>query len=165
MRALLLLLLPSLAGCANSAGNAPSLSPRPAEAIDPRVAVPEPALSTTPNPGLVAQLDTLVAQAVAGDQAFQPLIDRAGQLAAGAGPRGSESWISAQQALSAAVAARSPVARSVGDIDALAAKRIQAVGGIAAADLKAIQAAAARVATIDSSEAKHVTEIQARLGG
>ena len=165
MRALPFLFFPVLAGCAASVSNAPSLSPRPAEAIDPRVAVPEQVLSTTPNPDLVAQLDSLVAQALTGDRAFQPLADRASQLAQGAGAKGSESWISAQQALSAAVAARSPVARSVGDIDALAAARVQAVGGIAAADMKAIEAAAARVAAIDSSEAQRVGQIQARLGG
>jgi hypothetical protein len=112
---------------------------------------------------LLAKLRTLVAQAEAGDQAFAPLAERARQLADSAGPKESESWVLAQQALSAAVAARAPVAGAVGDIDALGAQRIQTLGGIAAADLKAIQSAAARVADIDEREAATIAAIQRRL--
>ena len=163
MRALLLLFLPLLASCAASGIDAPSLSPRAAEAIDPRVPVPEPVLPTNPAPGLATQLDSLVAQAAAGDRAFQPLADHAAQLASAAGPKESESWIAAQQALSAAIAARLPVARSLGDIDALGAQRVQTLGGIGAADLKAIDAAAAKVGQIDSREAETIQQLQARL--
>lgn len=163
MRALPLLLLPLLGACAASGVDAPSLSPRAAEAIDPRVPVPEPTLSTTPTPGLAAQLDALVAQASAGDRDFRPLAEHAGQLAAGAGAKESESWIAAQQALSAAVAARAPVARAVADIDALGAESVQKLGGIGAANLAAMQAAAARVAEIDTREAALIAQLQARL--
>jgi hypothetical protein len=162
MRTFAVALAVPLAACA-AAGNAPSLAPRAAEAIDPRVPVPEPAISTTPSSALVQQLDALVARAVAGDQAFAPLAARANELADSAGEKESESWVVAQQALSAAVAARAPVAAAVGDIDALGAQRIQALGGIGAADLKAIDAAAARVAEIDSREAAAIAAIQAQL--
>jgi hypothetical protein len=164
MRTLLLLLVPVLASCAASDTNAPSLFPRPAEAIDPRVPVPDPVLSATPTPGLVAQLNSLVAQAEQGDAAFRPLADHAAQLAQAAGPKESEGWIAAQQALSAAIAARAPVATAIGDIDTLGAQRVQKLGGIGAADLKAIDAAAARVADIDSREAGLIQQIQSRLG-
>jgi hypothetical protein len=163
MRAPQLLLVLVLAGCSPAALEAPSLAPRAVEAIDPRIPVPEPAISMTPNAGLVDQLDRLVAQARSGDDAFQPLAERARQLADAAGPKESESWIAAQQALSAAVAARAPVATAVADIQALGARRIQALGGIAAGDLMAIDTAAARAGGIDSREASAIDQIQARL--
>jgi hypothetical protein len=162
MRALALVLAVPLAACA-AATEAPSLSPRPAESIDPRLPVPEPPSSSTPSPALVQQLEALVNQAIAGDQAFAPLASRADDLAIAAGEKESESWIAAQTALSAAVAARAPVAAAVADIDALGAQRIKALGGIGAADLKAIDAAAARVAEIDSREAAAIAAAQAKL--
>jgi hypothetical protein len=125
--------------------------------------VPEPAIPTNPAGGLVQQLERLVAQAQSGDAAFRPLVDRARELAASAGPKESESWVVAQQALSAAVAARAPIASAVGDIDALGAQRIQKLGGIGLADLNAIDAAAAKVAEIDSREAAALDGIQRLL--
>ena len=160
MRALPILAVSLLAGCASTPVAAPSLAPRPAESIDPRVPVPELAIPTSPTGGLVQQLERLVAQAQSGDAAFRPLVDRARELAASAGPKESESWVVAQQALSAAVAARAPIASAVGDIDALGAQRIQKLGGIGLADLNAIDAAAAKVAEIDSREAAAIDETQ-----
>lgn len=162
MRALLPALAILLSGCA-AATNAPSLAPRPAEAIDPRLPVPEPALPTTPTPALVQKLDSLVAQAIAGDEAFAPLAERARQLAEAAGLKESESWVAAQQALSVAVGARTPVTSAAGDIDALGAQRIQTLGWIGAADLKAINAASAKVSEIDDREAAAISAIQAKL--
>jgi hypothetical protein len=162
MRAPAIALAVLLSGCA-AATNAPSLAPRPAEAIDPRIPVPEPAISATPSSALVQKLESLVAQAVAGDEAFAPLAERARQLADSAGAKESESWVLAQQALSAAVAARAPVTSAAGDIDAIGAQRIQSLGGIGAADLKAIDAAAARISAIDEREAAAIAAIQAKL--
>ena len=163
MRALPILAVSLLAGCASTPVAAPSLAPRPAESIDPRVPVPEPAIPTIPTAGLVQQLERLVAQAQRGDAAFRPLADRASELAASAGPKESESWVVAQQALSAAVAARAPVASAVGDIDALGAQRIQKLGGIGAADLKLIGSAAGTVAEIDAREASAIDAVQKQL--
>lgn len=162
MRGLSLALAVLLSGCA-TATNAPSLAPRPAEAIDPRVPVPEPVLPTTPDAALVEKLDSLVAQAIAGDRAFSPLIERARQLADAAGGKEGESWVVAQQALSAAVSARLAVTSAAGDIDALGAQRVQTLGGIGAADLKAIDSAAARVAEIDSREVAAIDSVQNKL--
>jgi hypothetical protein len=100
---------------------------------------------------------------VTGDENFRPLADKAEQLAGAAGERGSESWVVAEQALTVAVAARTPVAGAVGDIDALGASRVQQLGGIAAADLKAINEAGARVAEIDDREAATIARLQALL--
>ena len=163
MRGFPVLIVPLLAGCAATPVAAPSLAPRAAEAIDPRVPVPEPLLPTAPAPALVENLSALVAQAVAGDKAFAPLIENARRLAALAGAKESESWVVAQQALSAAVGARLPVSSAVGDIDSLGAQRVQTLGGIGAADLKAIDAAASKVAQIDGREAAAIDEVQRLL--
>jgi hypothetical protein len=165
MRGIPLPMLVILAGCAAPEMNAPSLAPRAAEAIDPRVPVPEAPVPTQATPALVRQLEGLVAEAIAGDQAFRASADDAERLAEAAGPPQSESWIAAQQALSAAVAARAPVTRALGEIDALGAGRIQQLGGIGAADLAAINAAAARVAEIDARHAALIERLQARLRG
>jgi len=84
-------------------------------------------------------------------------------VAAAGGPQ-SEGWIVAQQALSAAIAARAPVTRAAADLDSSGAERIQKLGGIAAADLKAIDAASAKVRAIDEREAALIKGLQDRLG-
>jgi hypothetical protein len=163
MRGAIFLLPAILAGCAGGATNAPSLAPRAAEAIDPRVPVPDPVLPTTPSAELVAKLDALVAQAIAGDEAFRTAAANAEPLVAAAGGRETESWIVAQQALTDTQSARAPVSSALGDIDAMGSERIQRLGGIAAADLKAIDAAAARVSEIDEREAATIARLQAQL--
>lgn len=161
--ALALLPIAALAGCAGSV-DAPSLAPRPAEAIDPRLPVQEPVLPSNPSPKLVEQLRVLVAQALGGDSSFQTAADAADRLAAVAGAAQSESWAVAQQALSVAVAERAPVTNALAGINAIGADRIQAVGGIGAADLKAINAASVRIEAVDSREAGRIDRLQARLG-
>lgn len=165
MRALLFPLTALLAGCATPEVTAPSLAPRAAESIDPRVPVPEPVLPAAADAQLVARLEALVAQARAGDALFQAAADDARRLASAAGPPESESWVVAQQALSVAVAARAPVARAIAEIDSLGAERIQAQQGIAAANLRAILAAAAEVSAIDRRQSATVTGLQAELRG
>ena len=164
MRLLLLFSMIAIAGCAAPGGGGPSLAPRAAEAIDPRVPVPDPPAQGTPSADLVRELDGLVAQAAAGDEAFRAAAANAERLAGAAGAPQSESWILAQQAVSAAIAARAPVTKAMGDVDSIAARRIQRLGGIGAADLAAIEAASARVQAIDSAEAAAIDRLQARLG-
>jgi hypothetical protein len=165
MRALAFLIPIALGGCAQAETEPPSLAPRPAEAIDPRVPVAEMIISPDVSFVLLEQLKVLVNQALAGDAAFQSAAANAERLAATAGPPQSESWIVAQQALSAAVAARAPVTGALGAIDALGAVRIQQSGGISAADMAAITAASARVAEIDAREAALIDRVQALLRG
>ena len=165
MRSTTLLLVLALAGCAGPGADIPSLAPRAAEAIDPRVPIPNMIVSTDVSLGLLQQLEALVSEAMAGDQAFRAAATDAERLAAAAGAPQTESWVVAQQALSAAVAARAPVTRALGEIDALAAGRIKQLGGISTADLHAINAAAAKVAEIDEREAALIERLQARLRG
>jgi hypothetical protein len=158
-------LLLILAGCSSPGGPYPSLQPRAAEAIDPRV---QPVAVMNDRPvaaALAAELAALVDQARAGDTAaFAPAVAEAERLAAGAGAPQSESWIAAQEALSAAIAARKPTAMALADIDALGATALQTHGGIAPNDLKAIQDAAAEVSGISRHQTERVDAVQKRLG-
>ena len=153
-----------LAACSAPGGPYPSLQPRAAEAIDPRLPVERPVNSKPVSAELAGRLSALVAQARAGTATFDQAADRAEHVAAGAGARQSESWIAAQQALSAAIAAREPVARAAGDIDAIAATALQSKGGIAPNDFAAIKQAAEDVSAIDSRQAARIDALQRRLG-
>jgi len=166
-RRLLALLLPmlALAACNSPAGPYPSLAPRAAEVIDPRVPVEKPVIVNPPSATLRAQLANLVSEAQAGDAAFATAISAAERSASGAGGPGSEGWVQGQQALSAAQAARVRTTRAMGDIDAIAAASLQNTGGMQAGDLIAVQEAAATVADIDRRQAERLKAIQSRLGG
>ena len=153
-----------MAGCAQVGGPYPSLQPSAAEAIDPRVPVERPINDRPVTPAIAVRLAELIALARAGDSAFVPLASVADRVAATAGAASSESWIVAQEALSAAVAARAPTVRALGDIDAIAATRLADQGGLAPNDLSAIQAAASEVGAIERRQAARIAEVQRRLG-
>ena len=152
-----------LGGCASGSAP-PSLLPRAAEAIDPRLPVERPLNDRPVNAALAAKLAELIRQARAGDAAFGPAAAEAERLAGAAGAAQSESWIAAQVALSAAIAARDPTARAIGDIDAIGSDKLQAQGGLSPADLAAIKAAGDEAGTIDQRQADAVKAIKARLG-
>lgn len=113
---------------------------------------------------LASRLAELVAEAHAGDAAFDSAADQAERLAAAAGAPQSEGWVAAQVALSSAAAARGPVGMALADIDALGANALQTQGGIAPNDLAAIKSAGAEVAAIDQRQADRIKAIQRRLG-
>jgi len=154
----------SLAACSTPQGPAPSLAPRPAEAVDPRVPVNNPVKSGPVDAKLAAHLAALLDQVQEGDAAFRDAATTAERLTAAAGPPQSESWISAQQALSVAHAARGPTTRALGDIDGLAATALATKGGMSAADLAALRSAAARASEVDKAEAARIDALEARLG-
>ena len=163
-RAYLIVAVTAVAACSQPGGAPPSLLPRAAEAIDPRVPVTGAVNDRPVTPALAARLAELVAQARSGDAAFRPLMEQAERMAATAGTPQSEGWVAAQQAVSAAIAARGPTARALGDIDALAADRLETQGGLSPADLAAVQEAGAEVGAIDRRQAAAVDAIQQRLG-
>jgi hypothetical protein len=164
MRKALLLSTAALAACSSAGGPYPSLQPRSAEAIDPRVPVDRPINDRPVAPAVASRLAELVGEAHAGEAAFEPVAAQAERLASAAGAPQSESWIAAQVALSAAIAARKPTATALGDIDALGATALKTQGGIAPSDLSAIQRAAAEVASIDQRQADRISAIQRLLG-
>ena len=159
----LLLATIALPGCTTPQGPVPSLAPRTAETIDPRVPVGGSGTQRPVDGTLAARLAELVGLARQGDSAFATAAGEAQRLASAAGAPQSESWVVAQQAVSAAVAARGPTARALGDIDALAASALVRRGAIAAADLAAIEAAAAEVGAIDRRQSQRIDALQARL--
>ena len=152
-----------LSACATQQSTEPSLAPRAAEAIDPRVPIPSDVIAGPVDPALASRIAELVAEVRAGDAAFQMASQNAETLANAAGPQESESWIVAQEALSALVATRGPVTRAIADLDALAAGRIAATGGILPGDLAAIQAATAEAGAIGQRQAETIGRLQARL--
>ncbi|MFC7537371.1 hypothetical protein ACFQPG_08325 [Sphingomonas sp. GCM10030256] len=157
------LLLPMvLAGCA-SASDAPSLAPRPAEAIDPRLPVEDRSGSIPASADLGAQLAMLVQQARAAEGRFDAAMAAAERLAATAGARQSESWIAAQQALSGAIAERAPVTRALADVDALGTALVNSRGGVSPADEAQLAAAADAIGTIDRRQHQRVAAAQGRL--
>ena len=154
-----------LAACSTPPpAGAPSLAPRAAEAIDPRVPIPVEVPVTPADPSLTAHLAALIDQAQSGDAAFRPVVEEAERLAAAAGATSSESWVAAQQALSAAQSARAPTTRALSDIDALASTALETKGGIPAGNLAAIQQAAATVSAIDLRQSERIDAIETRLG-
>ena len=153
-----------LTACGAPGGPYPSLHPRAAETIDPRLPVERPINEKPVSGELAGRLSTLVAQARNGSAAFDSAAAAAERLAGDAGGRTSESWIAAQQALTAAIAARAPVTGAAGDIDAIAATALQTKGGIAPNDFAAIQKAAEEVAGLNDRQAARIAAIQRRLG-
>lgn len=164
MRKLLLPVIPLIAACSHVGGPYPSLAPRAAETIDPREDVVRPINERPVSAALASHLEALVAQARSGEADFAPAAANAERLAAAAGPRQSESWIAAQEALSAAIAARRPTAMALADIDGLATGALQSQGGIAPNDLAAIDKAALKVEAIAAGQTARVRAIQQRLG-
>jgi hypothetical protein len=153
-----------LSACAAPGGPYPSLQPRTAEAIDPRVPVVRPINNRPVSATLAARLSALVDQAQSGNAAFDTAASEAERLASSAGAPQSEGWIAAQEALTAAIAARKTTATALGDIDALAATALQTQSGIAPNDLAAIKKAQSVVGLLDRRQAERTDAIQKRLG-
>ena len=163
-RSLSFLAILVLGACTAPGGPYPSLQPRAGEAIDPRVAVNRPMNDRPVGAQLAQRLAELLAQARSGDGSFQGAVDRAERLAASAGAAQSESWTIAQEALSAAAAARGPTTLALGDIDALTADALQRQGGISPNDFAAIRSAGAEIGAMDQRQARRIKAIQQRLG-
>ena len=162
MRPLFLALPLLLAACSTPRVPEPSLAPRAAEAIDPRVPIPSDPVVGPVDTALVGRLEQLVNEVRQGRAGFDSLADQTESLAAAAGPAESESWIAAQQSLSALVAARAPVTRAMADLDELVAEQIR-TGGIAPGDLAAIQVASAEAGAINQRQAEIVNRLEVEL--
>jgi hypothetical protein len=164
MRSLpLLFLLPLAAGCSTTASPEPSLAPRAAEAIDPRLPVTVETPSAPADPALTARLAALLGEVRSAEPAFATREAEAGRLAAAAGPTASESWIAAEQALSRLIEQHGVTTRAAADIDALASTRLERDRWISPADRGAIEAAAAEVGLINSRQAEAIDRLNNQL--
>ncbi len=151
-----------VAGCARLE-NYPSLAPRAAEAIDPRLPIVADASPGTVEPEVARVLARAVAQARGGRREFDQLAARAETFAGNAGARQSESWVVAQQALSALEAQHGVTTAAAANIDALAATRISETRWLVPATRAAIEAAAAEVSAINDSQSATIDRLGARL--
>ena len=152
----------TLGGCA-AVTDAPSLARRPAEKTDPRLPIVDRSAALPADPALAAALRRVAAPAFAQARTVDSAIERAAALARAAGASGSEGWIAAQQALSAAIAAQEPVTRAIGEFDAAVAERIRSGARLVPQDLAAIRTIAGELAEIDRRQRAAIAAVQSRL--
>lgn len=162
-RLLLLLALTFTAGCSTTTSPEPSLAPRAAEAIDPRLPIANEVPAGSLDPALASRLSALVGEVRSAAPAFEAREAQASRLAAAAGPVASESWIAAEQALSRLVEQHGVTTRAAADIDALASSRLASQRWITPADREAIVAAASEVAEIGARQTAAIDRLKDQL--
>jgi len=154
----------SIAACSTpSNGPEPSLAPRAAEAIDPRLPVPGDLLPVTVDPVLASALQQAINEVRAGVGSFDSRQAEAERLAAAAGPMASESWVAAQQALSLLIEQYGVTTRAAANIDELGSNRLQGQRWIRPADQQAIASAAAEVASISDRQSAAIDRLKDQL--
>ena len=145
-----------VAGCV-SEGPFPSLAQRP----DERLAIEEPVREAPQIPddrALRVRINALLAEARAGDAAFERDHEAAARAAARAGPEGSDSWIDAEQAYSRAEASRSRATDAATELHQLALAR--AGQPTSASDLAALEAAIAQADGIVAAQQARMDRIR-----
>ena len=152
-----------LIGCGASSATEPSLARRPAEAIDPRLKIASEPTFGPVDPALAARLTQLIDAGKAGGQTFDAQVGQAQRLAGAAGAAQSESWISAQQAISGLEGARAQTTRALSDIDAIGAMRIQSGAGLTAADLRAVESASGELRALTDRQTSIIDQLAAGL--
>ena len=159
-----LALLPLIAACAAPpTGREPSLAPRAAEGIDPRIPIRSEVPVAPADAALTAQLGQLVEEARAAAPSFHSRLADAERLAAVAGPAASESWVAAEQALSLLIEQHGVTTRAAANIDELGSGRLRAERWIRPADQQAIAAAAAEVAAISARQEAAINRLKEQL--
>jgi len=148
----------SIGGC--TAVDAPSLAPRAVEKVP--IEAPEPYVEETgaADPALAARLAPLVAQAEAGHRDFTAARQDVEKAVAAAGPSGSESWILAQQALSALDGKRVALQDVGTKVDAIRLEPANAAPG----NRQAIEDASARIQALVDDEATTMQRLAGTLG-
>ncbi|HEV2567813.1 hypothetical protein [Sphingomonas sp.] len=159
MKRLLALPLLLAAGCAQNA-IAPSLARRPIESRDLNAPPAEAAAPAAADAALAREIATLVERAEAGQRAFAALLPRAQSAAANAGADGSESWVAAQQLLSALESSRAETGAALAGVDALLSARVQARSDAGLAEL---QAAAQRIGALAEAQQDVIDSLRARI--
>lgn len=141
----------------------PSLSPRAAEKIDPRLPVADRSDALPGDPQFASALAALRGRALAAAADVEPALRAAESAVQVAGAPGSESWIAAQQLVSAAVAQRAPFTRALGDLDTLVAERIRTGARLVPSDLQLAEAVGQELAAVDRRQASTIDSFQRRL--
>jgi hypothetical protein len=159
MKSLLPLALLLAAACADT-GNAPSLARRPIESRDLNAPVPEAAPPAVADAALQQEIATVIERAESGQRAFAALLPPAQSTAAAAGAEASESWIAAQQLLTALESSRTDTTAALARVDALISERVLAKSDAGLAEL---QAAAARIGALADAQQSSIDALKARI--
>lgn len=138
MRSILALAPLLLAACAGDS-TGPSLAKRPIESRSLEEPVREPVVPAPADRALRVLVDEQLERARKSQRAFAELLPRAEAATGAAGAEGSESWIAAQQLLSALEGAREGTTGALGRLDALIAERVLAGEDAGLAELQAAQ--------------------------
>ena len=146
-----------LGGCA-AHGTFPSLAPRPAELEDMSVEPVRPDPVIADDPALTERVGALTREARAGWRDFEAEAGPAERAAAAAGPRGSDSWIAAQQALSRLEAARARTMAARAELEQFALEREDQP--TSPADRQAIEAAIAEADAIAARQQSRLERIR-----
>lgn len=112
----------ALVGCAQQ-GAFPSLARRPVEDIDMTVEPVREAPVVPPNEALRARIEQLTDALRGGEARFDRDYEAAASAARAAGPRGSENWVVAQQAISRLEASRAQATAALADLNQLRLER------------------------------------------
>ncbi|WP_414900837.1 hypothetical protein ACMT1E_13345 [Sphingomonas flavalba] len=154
-----------LGGCVDGVAQPPSLAPRAIERMqfDPP-AQPEAPAPTPPDSGLQARLDGFSAALDAADRDFAAALPAARRAATAAGAAGSESWIAAQQQITAVEALAGQASAALADIDSLYLDRANAAaGGGSPAGLDSLRALRARADALVTAQRTAADALKARL--
>ncbi len=153
----------ALAACSTTTANEPSLAPRAAEAIDPRLPVTAEPSNETVDPATASRIADLLASARTGAAAFDAAEPRVRALASRAGAAQSESWIAAQLGLSELGRHRAPGVAAASDLDELRAARIRAGQPLLASELELFEAAASELGQLNDRLAASYDSIASTL--
>jgi hypothetical protein len=154
------LLAPLAAACAPE-GDFPSLALRPGErdlSTEPPVRAP---VNVPGDPVLRETVASLVAQANAGDRAFDSELGLASPIVGRAGPAQSESWVQGQLALSRLEASRAATTSALAELEALRVAR--AALPTNDADFAAIESTLARVTELVAAQQQRLDGLRASL--
>lgn len=160
-----LFLLAALTACETATMRSePSLAPRAAEAIDPRLPVTVGVDTRPADAGLAARIGALLAEARASANAFAAAEPGTRAAAAAAGSPQSESWIAAQLALSELERTRAPFTRAFAEIDELRSASARNARS-APADVAALETAAAELRGLGERQAEALDAIRGLISG
>ena len=146
-------------------GEYPSLRPRAFEVAGGAGAPLPPAPPAAPaRPEIVARVAVLVARAEEGQRAFVRELAAARPVLARAGAADSETWIRAQEQLSALDASREPTVSAMADIDGLTLAGADPAGGpLGENDLAAIGVGGDRTAALLAGQHRQIADLAATL--
>lgn len=145
-------------------GDYPSLRPRAFEGTSAGVPLPPPPPTAPPSAQTLARVAVLVGRAEAGNEKFSAELVRARPVIARAGAADSETWITAQEQLSALDASRAEALAASAELDALTLSGVDAAGlRFAEADFAAIRAGTEQVSALLDAQGRTLSALAATI--